>query len=1029
MSEPHSIAPGQDRQEESSSSEDVAAALATDRRELHRSLGAGVLAIAGLSSLAFAQPIYDLLRRAPEFFAIRNLYMGDLLALVVVLALAPTLVLSAPAIAARFLRPSWTRSAVAVPVGLLAALIALQAVLALPAAAAIGMTLAVGSTTAWGYVRFRGVRSFALILSLAALVVPALLVLDGRVRQSATAPSQAVPALPDSGARAPIVLVIFDEWSLTSILDSEGAIDRERLPNLARLADRATWYPNATAASDGTQLSVSAILTGQTPERGRLPTTAEHPVNLFTTLAPSHDLFVVEPITSLCPPDLNLLAQHRPAFRKRFHLLVADLAVVWLNLTLPTIWTEQLPEITHTWSGFGQDRAPAEPIDPSNPAGQRAFLHLRDAERAAEFRRFTDSIRPPDQRPGFYFLHSLLPHRPWEYLPSGRAYPRFSRNRIHGLEREVWTPDPWPVRHHQKRYLLQVQFVDLLIGELIEKLESRNLFDQSVVVITADHGLAFEPGSRRRFLSRKTGRDLAEVGEKASRRNLHQALDFAAVPLIIKAPFQRQAEIDDNATSLVGLAPRILEVAGAAATAIPRFEDTETPTMVGWAAGPVELPIDRQPWRRERVAEQSAMLGETNDPMAIGIAPALHGLRLSDLPRRSSEIGIRLETPDRWDHVDPQAALLPAVVQGTLTGSESLHERSVAVALNGVIAASVRPYQTSDGRIRIAAMLPEHLFRPGYNELGVYLISDQGGVSTLEHVNRPPRYVYELAWNEPGRPVLLRRRRGGIETEADKIPVVREAGGVIGYLEDGHRSNAGLRGWATDIADPGGVAEVVAFLGESQFWAGTPTSNRQNVADRHGPEHLYSGFSSTARTRPKRGAAAASEILRKIRREGFVAYAVSRRGTASRLRFFYTPLDEEAGTEVVPISDGRRLPVLQTGGRFEGAVDLVSKPGKRTFIEGWAADLERGERPRQIVVYRDGKFLVALGTNRKRPDVAEHYDDPRLLQTGFRGTVPGAPEPANFAERHRVFALMLAGYAVELPIRTAPGTASKGPPS
>ena len=123
------------------------------------------------------------------------------------------------------------------------------------------------------------------------------------------------------------------------------------------------------------------------------------------------------------------------------------------------------------------------------------------------------------------------------------------------------------------------------------------------------------------------------------------------------------------------------------------------------------------------------------------------------------------------------------------------------------------------------------------------------------------------------------------------------------------------------------------------------------------------------------------------------------------------------GVEILPISDGRRLPVRQTGAGLEGAIDLIAKPGSRTLIEGWAADVERGERPRQIVIYRDGQFLRNLGANRERPDVARHHDDPRLLRTGFRASVPGAPEPAAFAENHRVFALMLSGFAVELQLR------------
>ena len=1008
MSEPHSIAPGQDRQEESSSSEDVAAALATDRRELHRSLGAGVLAIAGLSSLAFAQPVYDLLRRAPEFFAIRNLYMGDLLALVVVLAVVPTLALSAPAAALRFLRPSWMRPAIAAPAGLLAAVIALQAIRGLPAAVATILALAAGAAVGWAYIRFRAVRSFAMLLSAAAVLVPALLVLDSRVRQSAANPNQAIPAdLDDTGARAPVVLVIFDEWSLTSILDSDGAIDRERLPNLARLADQATWYPNATAAADVSELAVPAMLTGRKAEQGRLPTLAEQPINLFTVLAPSHDIYAVEPITSLCPPELNLLGEQRPAFGKRFSLLISDLTVVWLNLTLPAVWTEGLPEVTQTWSAFGQDQASTPDAPPGGKPVQRALRHLREADRAAEFRRFGDSIRPQGQRPGFYFLHSLLPHLPWEYLPSGRTY-RVIRTRAHGLERELWTTDPWPARHHQKRYLLQVEFVDFLIGELIEKIESVDLFDRSVIVITADHGVAFQPGQSRRLL---------DVDDASG----HQPLDLAAVPLIIKAPFQRQAEIDDTVTSLVGLAPRILELADAEASAIPRSQDTGPPSLVGKYAAHVEVPVDREPWRRERLAEQAALLGETNDPMAIGAVPSLHGRRISELPRRSGEIGIQLEVPDLWDHVDPNRALLPAIVQGTLTGPDSLLERSVAVALNGVVAASVRPHQTNDGEIRIAAVLPERLFRPGLNHVDVFLISERGNAPELEYVERPLGSVYELSWGEQGEgDALLRRSRSALSADVERIRVTRSDPGLIGFLEGSHRTAARIHGWTVDLTDPGSTQEVVAFLAGRQYWVGSTQYERPNVANRYGQEQLHSGF--TQKSRPGTGldSEATAEVFEAIRREGLVAYAISRRGIATRLRFFYAPLEfDQHGVEILPISDGRRLAVQKTGAGLEGAIDLITKPARRTLIEGWAADVQQGERPRQIVIYRDGKFLKNLGANRARPDVAAHHDDPRLLRTGFRGVVPGAPEPETFAEHHRVFALTLSGSAVELPIRTA----------
>ena len=878
------------------------------------------------------------------------------------------------------------------------AVIVLQAVRALPAAAAAAAALAAGGAAGWAYLRFRGVRSFALVLSLAAIVVPAILVLEGQVRRSAAAPSQAIPAeLGDSGARAPVILVIFDEWSLVSILDAEGGIDRERLPNLARLADRATWYPNATAASDATELALPAMLTGRKAETGRLPTLAEHPVNLFTILAPSHDIHAIEPITSLCPSDLNPLAEPRPRFGDRFGLLISDLSLVWLSVTVPKAWAERLPDITAAWSGFGEVEAADGSSSPFASAVQQVIRRLRGGGRPAEFRRFIASIQPPGERPGLYFLHSLLPHRPWEYLPSGRNY-RIADSPVVGLTSEGWTTDPWPVLHNRKRYLLQVQFTDRLIGELIDRLESLDLFERSVVAITADHGVSFEPGRRHRH---------ADPDDRSG----YQPLDVAGVPLIVKAPFQREAAVDETVLSVAELSPRLLALAGAEGGPTPEPPSAARPSVVGYRVD-LELPADREPWRRARLAEQAALLGDANDPTAIGAAPGLHGRRVVDLPRRPSEAEVNLEAADAWDRVELDRDVLPAEVRGVLSGPESLLERTVAVALNGVVGASVRPFEGAGGAIRIAAVLPESLFRSGLNDVDVFLLPEPGGPPELEHLRR---FVYELARGGPGEDdVVLRRSRSPTDAEVLRIPVLRrDASELAGFVEAGHPADGGIRGWAADLTEPGGVRDVVAFLGEKQFWVGGPRSERPDVAERFGREHLVSGFAGAGRSGASGEAAATVEA---IRGEGLRVYAVSGRGVAARLDFFYAPLEEEDGEEILPVSDGRRLPVRRTGRGLDGAVDLVTYEGEETVIEGWAGDVERGEAPLAIVVYRDGEFLTAFGAGRERPDVVERYRDPRLLDTGYSAAVPGAPAPSTFGGRHRVFALMASGSALELPI-------------
>ena len=984
--------------------------------EPQRPLATGLATIAGLSSLAFAQPVYDLLRRTPEFFAIRDLSLGDLLALVVLLAVVPTLALGAPTLLMRLVRRRWTTAATAAAAGLLTAIIGLQALHDLPAAAAVLGAVLAGAAAGWAYLRYPGVRTFGLLLSAAAVIVPALLLADPRIRQSAAFASRDVAvAETDTGARAPIVLVIFDEWSLTSILDRTGAIDRQRFPNLAGLADRAAWYPNATAAADVSELAVPSMLTGAEVHQGQLPTVAEHPINLFTLLAASHDLHVAEPITSLCPPQLNLLAAPRPPASERLGLLVLDLSLVWQRLTLPTPWRDRLPEVTRTWSGFGRDGARTAVPPPTDQPVARALFHLGQTDRAAEFRRFVQSIETPGERPSLHFLHSLLPHAPWEYLPSGRRY-ETPFGRVHGLARERWSEDHWPALHHRKRYLLQVEFLDRLIGELVARLESTGRFDRSLIVITADHGVAFRPGRSRRLL------ELTELESG-------QPLDLASVPLLIKRPFQRQPEVDRSPISLAGLTPLILELAGAGQDSAPLPEtESAPPVMVGKYAGGVEITTGREPWRQGRIANQARLLGASNDPMAIGVRPQLHGRPATDFRIRDSESTIELNDAWAWDHVTPELAEVPALVEGIFDRRRLPDNRNVAVALNGVIAATVEAHVGRDESLRIAAILPEAGLRAGLNRVDAFLVDDAGDDIALEYLRRPPFPVYSIARGEGGRgDAVIRHSRSALDNSTDRFRIVRpDPAGLFGNLDGNAASASTVQGWAFDRSGSGDVERVVAFLAGHQFGVTTVGVRRSDVAARYGSEHADSGFL----LRPPTGAAdrrsygAGETLAEALRREGVVAYALSSQGTAARLRFAYLPIVRgRRGREEMPIADGRRLTVQLPGDGFGGALERVAPRDGATIVEGWAADLERGERPRQIVVYRDGEFLVSLGANQQRPDIAAAHGDERLLRTGFRGTVPGAPEPAIFSGRHRVFAVMLRGAAVELPVRPPEGPA------
>ena len=92
--------------------------------------------------------------------------------------------------------------------------------------------------------------------------------------------------------------------------------------------------------------------------------------------------------------------------------------------------------------------------------------------------------------------------------------------------------------------MLQVQYVDRLVGRLLDALRAGGLFDDAVIVVTADHGASFATGEPRRPANR------ANVGV------------IAPVPFFVKLPGQRDGRVDDRAVRTIDVLPTIAEAAG-----------------------------------------------------------------------------------------------------------------------------------------------------------------------------------------------------------------------------------------------------------------------------------------------------------------------------------------------------------------------------------------------------------------------------------------------------------------------------------
>ena len=261
-----------------------------------------------LTGFVVAQPLFDVAGRSPDFFLFRRADRADILLLVALVVLGPALLLWAAEALVGVAVPSLRRTAhLAVVAGLLLLLgvEVLKKLTPVRGVPLLLLALACGLAASLVYARSTVSRLWLRYATPAPLVFVLLFVTVspvGRLVLPGGDAGRARVAVP-AEARAPVVMLFFDEFPMMSLLDSRGRIDRRLFPNLAGFAGDATWYRNATGIGPFTPYAVPAMLTGRYPtRRGVAPSYTEYPDNLFTMLAGSYNVRAFETVTQLCPP-------------------------------------------------------------------------------------------------------------------------------------------------------------------------------------------------------------------------------------------------------------------------------------------------------------------------------------------------------------------------------------------------------------------------------------------------------------------------------------------------------------------------------------------------------------------------------------------------------------------------------------------------------------------------------------------------------------------------------------------------------
>ena len=394
-----------------------------------------------------------------------------------------------------------------------------------------------------------------------------------------------------------------------------------------------------------------------------------------------------------------------------------------------------------------------------------------------------------------------------------------------GIFADTWVDDPWLTMQAEQRYLLQVGYADRLIGRLLARLRSVGLYDEALIVVTADHGVSFRPGGTRRT---------------ATPENLP---DIANVPLFVKEPLQRSGRVDNGPASTIDVLPTVLRAAGLRSEGrmdgrpLPRPPGSRPELRVeAFGHGSVVVPF--QTFVRERdeqTRRRISLLGAGDGFAEVYAAGPYKGI----LGLSPADVGVAGTAPFHVD-VDPHAeffayspgaSTVPALITGRLS-KPGQAQQVIAVAINDRIAAVTRSYQFRSEML-MDAVVPPSAFKRGANRVEVFAV---GGPESR------PRLA--AAGRVSGTTARLVKRNGAFAVDGVAGKPIRVAPGAI----DGNVDTVQLEGnrlvvagWVTDARHTRPADRVLVFSGDRLLQATQPQLVRNDVA-KLGPGGGSSGF-------------------------------------------------------------------------------------------------------------------------------------------------------------------------------------------
>ena len=443
--------------------------------------------------------------------------------------------------------------------------------------------------------------------SLAAVVPVVLAVFAGGAAQAATP----IDFTPDP-QRPSIVWVVSDELQYPLVFDGSGEI-RPEFPNLKALQADSTTYTHAYSAANYTDYAVPSMLAGisdvaeQGPDRMQ---EVRANIGIVPSLASEYSVVMESPLYRFECDTSDCASVGAPAdgnFASRMLGFAADTVAIAGRTALARPFSDAFPSLDGKWRDFWSGGDEFGDNAEGNSVG-KAIAGLRLAEATAP------------TAPIFAFWHTIRTHAPWNVDREGKEIypsrlPIVDDAHMVGSNKAGTYSTPELQSIERRLYANSAIDFDRQLGQLVAELKAIGRYDNTIIVVTADHGAGITVEADRR------------IGDTLEQR----WTEVAHVPLMVKDPNQTEPATVVAPRSTGQIARTVLNAAGATAPdslAVspdlskdlpkgPVFATVGGGIMTPWVyQGAPEL----DPWRQQDLTPVNS-----DYPFAIGIDDSLLG--------------------------------------------------------------------------------------------------------------------------------------------------------------------------------------------------------------------------------------------------------------------------------------------------------------------------------------------------------------------------------------------------------------------